>query len=71
MARIAVRRHPSPMADPVLVSQLLAFAALVGATIEYRQILRRRAIVRRQDAERRAAQDSGLRGMVRVFLAEH
>ena len=59
------------MADAVLASQLLSFAALVAATVEYREILRRRVATRRQEAEQRAAYDAGLRGMVRVFLAEH
>ncbi|HET6650597.1 MAG TPA: hypothetical protein VFU44_00260 [Candidatus Limnocylindria bacterium] len=59
------------MADAVLASQLLSFAALVAATVEYREILRRRVVTRRQEAEQRAAYDAGLRGMVRVFLAEH
>lgn len=58
-------------ADVVLASQLLAFAALVGATVEYREILLRRVIVRREQAELQAVRDAGLRGMVRVFLAEH
>ncbi len=59
------------MADAVLASQLLSFAALVAATVEYREILRPRVVTRRQEAEQRAAYDAGLRGMVRVFLAEH
>ena len=59
------------MADPVLVAQLLSFAALVAATIEYREILRRRVIVRRHEAEQAAQHEAGLRGMVRLFLAEH
>jgi hypothetical protein len=58
-------------ADPLLASQILAFAGLVAATAEYREILRRRVTVRRDEAERRAADEAGLRGMVRVFLAEH
>ena len=59
------------MADPVLVSQVLSFVALIAATVEYREILRRRVVVRDHEAEERAAYDAGLRGMVRVFLAEH
>jgi hypothetical protein len=59
------------MADAVIASQLLAFVALVAATVEYREILRRRATFRREEAWQRVASDAGLRGMVRVFLAEH
>lgn len=58
-------------ADAVLASQLLSFVALVAATVEYREILRRRVHVRVREAEQRAAYDAGLRGMVRVFLTEH
>ena len=58
------------MADPALASQLLSFVALIAATVEYREILRRRAIVRSDEAWQRVASDAGLRGMVRVFLAE-
>lgn len=58
------------MADAVVASQLLAFAALVAGTVEYREILKRRDLLRRREAEQRAADDAGLRGMVRVFLAE-
>lgn len=59
------------MADAVVASHILSFAALIAATIEYREILRRRVVSRRQEADERAALDAGLLGMVRVFLAEH
>lgn len=71
MDRRTLGADAHPMADPVLVAQLLSFAALVAATVEYREILRRRVTVRRREAEQRAQYDAGLRGMVRVFLAEH
>jgi len=51
----------------LLLAQLIALAGLIGATVEYGEIIQRRAI-RRRDS--RAAEESGLQGMVRVFLAE-
>lgn len=51
----------------LLLAQLIALAGLIGATVEYGEIIQRRGI-RRRDS--RAAEESGLLGMVRVFLAE-
>ena len=53
-----------------LLGELLLLAALIAATIEYAEILRRRVTRRAWAADQRAAQDSGLEGLVRVFLAE-
>ena len=55
----------------LLLAHLLALAGLIGGTIEYCEIIQRRAELRRLEADRRAAEASGLRGMVRVFLAEN
>lgn len=54
---------------PVLI-QALALIGLIGATIEYCEIVRRRALVRASDAQLQAVNDSGLQGLVRVFLAD-
>jgi hypothetical protein len=54
-----------------LLVQLLALAGLIGATIEYIEIVGRRANARRFAAERREFEASGLRGMVRVLLADN
>jgi hypothetical protein len=54
----------------LLLGQLLAFAALLAATIEYIEIIRRRAKGRRVEVEERAVEASGLPGMVRVFLVD-
>lgn len=52
------------------LGELLALAALVAATVEYGEILKRRAVARRRAADDAALAESGLRGMVRVFLVE-
>ena len=69
-----------PTADPprmeasqLVLTELLAMVALVAATIEYGKIIQRRARRRAMaeaEADQRAVQEAGLRGMVRVFLAE-
>lgn len=57
-------------ATQLLLGQLLALAGLIGSTIEYCEIIQRRARARRLEVERRAAEASALVGLVRVFLAE-
>lgn len=54
----------------LMLAQLIAYAGLLGATIEYCELMKRRAQRRAADAERLAAQASGLQGLVRIFLAE-
>jgi hypothetical protein len=57
-------------ADTQTLAQLLSLAALIAATIEYAEVIKRR-VKRRADARERAAiQDVGLNGLVRVFLAD-
>jgi hypothetical protein len=56
--------------DALLLAQLLIAADLVAATTMYSMMIRRRAQRRRLDADRRAVEDSGLQGLVRVFLAD-
>jgi hypothetical protein len=58
------------MASDLLLGQLVAFVALLAATIEYMEIIGRRVKGRRVEAEQRAVEASGLPGMVRVFLAD-
>ena len=54
----------------MMLAKLLSMAALIAATTEYAEILKRR-VVRRADARERAAlQDVGLTGLVRVLLAD-
>lgn len=70
-ARVDGRAILLPMgAAHTLLAELLSLAGLIGGTIEYGEIIQRRARARVQEAENRAALEAGLRGMVRVFLAE-
>ena len=52
-----------------LLVQLVTTAGLIGATIEYAEIIKRRALLRLQVAERALFEEDGLRGLVRVFEA--
>jgi hypothetical protein len=54
----------------VFLAHLLSLAGLIGGTVEYCEIIGRRAEVRRLVADGRALEASGLRGLVRVFLVE-
>jgi hypothetical protein len=54
-------------AEQTLLTQLVTLAGLIGATIEYAEIVKRRAQLRLQAAERRWFEEDGLRGLVRVF----
>ena len=54
----------------LLLAQLLALAGLISGTVEYGEIIRRRAELRRLEADERATEELALRGMVRVFLAD-
>lgn len=58
--------------DPAvhLLAQLLSYAALLAATVEYCELMRRRQLQRVAAAEVRAIRVSGLQAMVRVFLAD-
>ena len=57
-------------ADTAFVAHFLALVALMAATIEYCEMLQRRALVRRYARLREEAADSGLSGLVRVFVAD-
>jgi hypothetical protein len=54
--------HP----DTHMLAELLSLAALMAATIDYGEVTKRRALRRVQVA----VEDEGLRGLVRVFLAD-
>ena len=56
--------------NDLLLVQLLSLAGLLGATIEYVEIIERRAAARRSEADQRALEASALPGMVRVLLAD-
>jgi uncharacterized membrane-anchored protein len=64
----------TPMAiEAELVAQILAIVALLVATLEYREVVVRRAAERRRERLRvaiAAAEAAGLAGLVRVFLAD-
>jgi hypothetical protein len=51
------------------LASLLALAALIAATIEYMEIVRRRVQRRRALADLDLMNQAGLRGLVRIFAA--
>ena len=58
------------IADQTQLAHLLTVAGLLGGTIEYIEIVKRRVAARRAEAEREAGAESGLRGIVRVMLID-
>ena len=56
--------------DPHLTAQFLTVVALIAATIEYCELLKRRQLARAEAALAAEAQASGLAGLVRVFIAD-
>jgi hypothetical protein len=59
--------------DPtdLVFSQLLTLAGLIGGTIEYCEIIKRREATRqRVEQDRLTMQSVGLQGLVRVLLAD-
>jgi hypothetical protein len=57
-------------ADTVFVAQFLALVGLMAGTIEYCEMLQRRQLERRYALLREEAGDSGLSGLIRVFMAD-
>ena len=57
-------------ADAAFVAQFLVLVALMAGTIEYCELLQRRALARRYALLRAEAGDSGLGGLVRLFVAD-
>lgn len=57
-------------ADTVMLVRLLTTAALIAATTEYVEVIRRRVLRRAAAQERSVLAQHGLHGLVRVFLAD-
>lgn len=53
-----------------VLAHLLALTALIGVTIAYAEMIKRRLAARRAAALREASGDIGLQGLVRVLLTE-
>ena len=71
MERLARQSYGMRMDASVhLLAQLLAYAGLLAATVEYCEVIRRRQLERVVAAEVRAIRISGLQALVRVFLAD-
>jgi hypothetical protein len=58
------------MDEQELLTRLLAYAALIAATLEYAILVRHRVVARLAVAQSMEAQQVGLRGLVRVLLAD-
>lgn len=57
-------------ADARTLAELLSMAGLIGGTVEYVEIVKRRAVMRRLAALREENADIGLHGLVRVLLVD-
>ena len=55
-------------ADTITLARLLVTAALLAATAEYAELIRRRAIRTAHARERAMFEEQGLHGLVRVLL---
>ena len=69
-ARPSSAQHGGVSGDIEMLGRLLSYACLIGATIEYCEILARRAAERRARAEFDVIQAAGRRGLRRNFTAE-
>jgi hypothetical protein len=56
--------------DVFFLARLVAIAGLIGATIEYAEILKRRGLARALVRQRAEFEGEGLKGLVRVLLVE-
>jgi hypothetical protein len=54
----------------VLLGHSLSLIALIGATIQYAELAKRRAEQRHIRAEMAAVEEAGLRGLVRALLID-
>lgn len=70
-------RHRAPRtdgsgmdADTLTLARLLLTTALMAATIEYAEVIKRRVVRRAVARERASLEEHGLLGLVRVFLAD-
>jgi hypothetical protein len=57
-------------ADARTLVELFSAAGLIGGTIEYAEMIKRRASARRQAASQAESAEVGLRGLSRVMLAD-
>ena len=57
-------------AHMLMLARLLSMAALIAATAEYAEVVRRRLASRAEARERAVLEQDGLHGLVRVFLAD-
>ena len=55
--------------DTLTLARLLGTAALLAATAEYIELIKRRAVRTAHARERATFEEQGLNGLVRVFLA--
>ena len=62
--------HGARMSSNYLLAQLVGYAGLLAATIEYCEIVKRRVAERQREADSELAAEAGLRGVVRLFLAD-
>jgi hypothetical protein len=60
----------SHMADALLLAKLASLAALIGSTIEYAEMIKRRVVRRAATRDRAVLEERSLQGLVRVFLAD-
>jgi hypothetical protein len=56
--------------DALTIAKLLTTAALVAATIEYVEVIKRRVLRRAAERDRAVLEERSLQGLVRVFLAD-
>jgi hypothetical protein len=61
---------PVTAPETILLARLLSTAALVAATTEYAEVIRRRVARRTEARERVVLEQHGLHGLVRVLLAD-
>jgi hypothetical protein len=57
-------------AHALMLAQLLTYAALIAATCEYLEIMKRRQLGRILVAQQAEIEQSALEGLVRVFLVD-
>jgi hypothetical protein len=67
----AWQNHRDVHADSAFIAQFLLLVALMAATIEYCEVVQRRAMARRFSALREEAALTGLKGRVRIFIADN
>ena len=64
------RMGPMDAHHQLLLMQLVSMAGLIGATIEYCEILKRRAGLRLEHAQDLELEAAGLQKLVRLFVME-